>query len=68
MPYTVEDFRREYAKEHFKDLTPAEQREAMKDLTPQDLLTVLSPEQIEQLRIILKTEPKSGQPKKRRRK
>jgi hypothetical protein len=68
MPYTVEDFRREYAKEHFKDLTPAEQREALKSVSLEKLLPGLSPEQIEQLRQILKTEPKSGQAKKRRRK
>ncbi len=45
MPYTMEDFQRDYAKEHFKDLTPAEQQEAIKALTPQQRLKDVTPEQ-----------------------
>jgi hypothetical protein len=62
MSYTMEDFRRDYAKEHFKDLTPQEQREALEGLSAeqwrhllaglpterrQQLLAGLSPEEIE---------------------
>ena len=42
MPYTMEDFRRDYVKEHLKDLTPEEIREA---LSPEELLRGLSPEE-----------------------
>jgi hypothetical protein len=45
MPYTMQDYRRDYAKEHFKDLTPAEQQEAIKDMTPEQRLKDLTPEQ-----------------------
>jgi hypothetical protein len=46
MPYTMADFQREYAKEHFKDLTPAERREALQGLSPEERLEALglSPE------------------------
>ncbi len=37
MPYTIEDFRRDFTIEHFKDLTPEEQREALKKLPPEKL-------------------------------
>jgi hypothetical protein len=62
MSYTMEDFQRQYAKEHFKKLTPAERREALESLAPderrkvlqslpvEELLTFLSAEQIQQLR------------------
>jgi hypothetical protein len=36
VPYTMEDFRRDYAKEHFKDLTPAERRELIRGLSPEE--------------------------------
>ena len=44
MPYTMEDFRRDYVKEHLKDLTPQERLEG---LSAEELLQVLSPEDIE---------------------
>ena len=66
MPYTTEDFRRDFVIEHckefleqFMDLTPEEQRTALKDWTPQ---------QLEQFRQLLSPKPKPQQPKKRRRK
>jgi len=80
MGYTIEDFRRDYAKEHFKDLTPAERVEAMKDLTPaerveamkdltaEEVLKALSPEELKRLREQLGNGGASAQPKKRRRK
>jgi hypothetical protein len=57
MSFTMEDFKRQYVKEHFKKLTPEERREALESLAAnerrevlQSLLTFLSPEQIERLR------------------
>ena len=63
MPYTMEDFRRGYVREHLKDLTPeeilaslsVEQRvawlkERLKGLTIDQILAALSPEQIAGLR------------------
>jgi hypothetical protein len=40
MPYTMENFRRDYAKEHFKDLTPEERREALASLSADELLEI----------------------------
>jgi hypothetical protein len=51
MPYTMEDFRRDYVKEHLKDLTAAERTEGLSSeerlagLSPQERLAGLSPEQ-----------------------
>jgi hypothetical protein len=42
MPYTMEDFRRDYVKEHLKDLTPEELRAA---LSPEEIRAVLSPQE-----------------------
>lgn len=42
MPYTMKDFRRDFAKEHLKDLTPAERLEG---LSPDERLQGLSPDQ-----------------------
>jgi hypothetical protein len=62
MAFTMEDFKRQYVKEHFLQLTPDEQRETlermspkqrrevMQSLTVNELLAWLSPEQIQQLR------------------
>src|SRR5207249_8654284 len=46
MPYTMADFRREYAKEHFNDLTPEEKREALQSLSADERLDGLSLEEI----------------------
>ncbi len=46
MAFTMEDFNRQYIKEHFARLTPEEQREALQALPPERLLEVLSPEQM----------------------
>lgn len=47
MPYTMEDFRRDYVKDHLKDLTPEER---LKGLSPEQLLASLSPDMKEALR------------------
>jgi len=41
MPYTMEDFERDYTIEHFSRLTLQEQREAVARLSPQQLREVL---------------------------
>jgi hypothetical protein len=47
MTYTMKDFQRQYAKEHFGELTPEEQRDLLKRLPPElhrEVLESLSPE------------------------
>lgn len=46
--FTMEDFNRQYVKEHFAQLTPEERKEALKALPLQERLVDLSPEQIRQ--------------------
>jgi hypothetical protein len=48
MSFTMEDFNRQYIKEHFPRLTPAEQEEVLRALPPERLLAALSAEQIRQ--------------------
>jgi Mg/Co/Ni transporter MgtE len=46
--YTMEDFRRQFIKEHFADLTPAERREILASLPPaerEEVLQALPPEE-----------------------
>jgi hypothetical protein len=48
MAFTMEDFNRQYIKEHFAQLTPQEQREALEGLSPEyrgEVLRSLPPEQ-----------------------
>ena len=79
MPYTMEDFQRQYAKEHFARLTPQEQREALellspeqrrelfRSLLPEERLAGLPEEQVRQLLDQLAA-GRSAPPRKRRRK
>jgi hypothetical protein len=46
MAYTMEDFKRDYIKEHFPQLTQEEQQEVLQSLPPEQRLAGLSPEQI----------------------
>jgi hypothetical protein len=48
MSYTMEDFQRQYVKEHFAELTPEERREVLESLPPEERLAGLSEEQIRQ--------------------
>jgi hypothetical protein len=41
MSFTMEDFQRQYAREHFARLTPEEQRQALEHLSPERLREVL---------------------------
>jgi hypothetical protein len=55
MPYTMSDFRRDYVKEHLKDLTPKERlegvsvKEVLQYFSPEELLQGLTAEQIQEL-------------------
>jgi hypothetical protein len=46
--FTMEDFNRQYIKEHFVQLTPEEREEVLKALPPEERLAGLSAEQIRQ--------------------
>jgi hypothetical protein len=46
MPYTMEDFQRQFVKDHFSKLTPEEQLELFQSLPPEQRLAGLSAEQI----------------------
>jgi hypothetical protein len=48
MAYTMEDFNRDYIKEHFPKLTPKEQQEVLQSLPPEKRLAGMSAEQIRQ--------------------
>ncbi len=77
--FTMEDFNRQYVKEHFARLTPEERREALESLPPQErrevlrslpadeLLAVLSAEQIRQ-HLEQRSAGRPAQPRKPRRK
>jgi hypothetical protein len=41
MPFTMEDFNRQYAKTYFQDLTPEERQEALRELSPEERQEVL---------------------------
>ena len=67
MPYTMADFQHEYAKEHFKDLTPEERREAMSRLPLEERLADSTPEEIEVYLKNLKSRKPARKEKPRRR-
>lgn len=49
MSFTMEDFQRQYVKEHFTQLSPEERREALASLPPEELrkiLQALPPEEL----------------------
>jgi hypothetical protein len=59
MPYTMEDFAREFAAKHFKDLTPKERQRALKALSPeerQEFVKALSPEERQEVMKVLSPE------------
>jgi hypothetical protein len=41
MPYTMEDFQRQFVKEHFAKLTPEEREDVIKSLPPEEQEEVL---------------------------
>jgi hypothetical protein len=69
MPYTMEDFRRDYVKEHFMDLTPEERGEALRKMSLEERFQGLSPEEIENyLRQMKKAAPQQAEKPKGARK
>jgi hypothetical protein len=74
MPYTMENFQRDYAKKYFKDLTDEEQWEAIRSLPPkkkrewiQNLLAELTRDEVEKMLREGKTGGAAPARKKRRR-
>jgi hypothetical protein len=49
MPFTLEDFNRQYLKENFANLSPGEKAEVLKTVTPEQRLAGLTEEQIQRL-------------------
>jgi hypothetical protein len=66
MPYTMEDFKRDFMKEHFPELTPEEQKDVLRSLSPERLLAALSEEQIRYLNRV--SAERRASPRKPRRK
>jgi hypothetical protein len=48
MPYTMEEFQRQFVKEHFPKLTREEREDVIKSLPPEERLAGLTEEQIRQ--------------------
>jgi hypothetical protein len=48
MPFTMEDFRRLFVKEHFPELSPKEKEEILRTLPPEDRLAGLTAKQIQE--------------------
>lgn len=48
MPFTMEDFRRQFVKEHFPQLSDEEQEEVLQRLPPEKRLAGLTEDQIRQ--------------------
>jgi hypothetical protein len=68
MSFTMEDFNRQYNKEHFLRLTPEEQEEGLHSLPPERRLAGLSAEQIRQYLARLSAEHPAAPRKPRRKK
>ena len=66
MSFTMEDFQRQYVKEHFPKLTPKEQQEVIQSLPPEVRLAGLSEEQIRQFLERLSARRPDPPPKRRR--
>jgi hypothetical protein len=68
MSYTMEDFKRDYLKEHLEKLPPDERREVLQSLPLEERLAGLSEEQIqhylEQLRAVNPAKPRKTRGKK----
>jgi hypothetical protein len=71
MSYTIEDFRRDYTKDHLNFLTP---KERLEGLAPEDILKVISPEDIlkamsaDEIRDLLEHAKQKAAPRKRKKK
>lgn len=68
MPFTMEDFQRQFVKEHFSKLTPEDQEQLLLALPPEKRLAGLSAEQIRQYLDRLSAEHPAAHGKPRRKK
>jgi hypothetical protein len=68
MPFTMEDFRRQFVQDHFPELTEKERREVLQKLPAEERLAGLSPEQIQQYLDQLSAKPARPTRKPRRKK
>jgi hypothetical protein len=68
LSYTIEDFERDYVKDHFAKLTPKERQEALDALPVEERFAGLSAEQIRQYLERLEAATKPAGPRKPRRK
>ena len=66
MPFTMEDFQRQFVKEHFPKLTPEEQEDVIKSLPAEQRLAGLTEEQIRQYLDRLSAERPTALRKRRR--
>jgi DNA-binding transcriptional ArsR family regulator len=57
MAFTMEDFNRQYVKEHFSRLTPEERREVLQSLLPEERREVLQSLPLEERREVLQSLP-----------
>jgi hypothetical protein len=67
MSYTMADFKRDYFKEHFPQLTPEERQEVLRSLPPEELLAALTADEIRQYLDRL-TAARPAEPRRSRRK
>jgi hypothetical protein len=68
MPYTMEDFKRDFIKEHFPQLSAQEQEEVLRRLPPEKRLAGLTADQIRQYLDRLSAEHPAPARKPRRKK
>jgi hypothetical protein len=66
VPYTMQDFQRDYVKKHFPELTREEREDIIQTLTPEERLAGLTAEQIQQYLDRLAAEPPAPARKPRR--
>lgn len=68
MSYTMADFRRDFIREHFRDLTPQEQQELFQWLPPEKRLAGLTEEQIRKYleRLTAKSQAKPRKPRRKK--
>jgi hypothetical protein len=68
MPFTMDDFNRQYIKEYFPRLTPEEKEQVLRALPPEERLAGLSAEQIREYLVRLSAKRPSSMRKPRRKK
>jgi hypothetical protein len=68
MVYTMEDFKRDFFKEHFAKLPAEERRQVLQDLPPEEILAALSAEQIRAYldRLTARQPPRPGKSRRKK--